>query len=549
MLKALTIQDLAVVRHLDLEFKSGLTVITGETGAGKSILVDALGLVLGDRAEATLVRAGATKAVLSACFALQTLPALTAFLTEQSLNDGEELLLRRVIGADGRSRAFCNETPITAQSLREIGAYLVDIHGQHEHHSLLERAVQRALLDEFGAYASLLQECAEAYRAWAGARAASQRLTAQTGGEARADFLRFQLDELAQAGLAADEWSRLEGEHRRLANAQRLQASADEIAQRLFHGERSAARQVTFGATAAAELTTVDPQCRELQELLEQARINLDEAQHALARYRSSLAQDGNRDFAEIERRIGVLHDLARKHRCSPDTLLDVQMRLQTELDDIESYATRCAAYAQEIARALRDFQASAEKLSGARRAAAVQLTARTNEVLHQLGLPHARVEIHFERADEPHAYGTDEIEFMVSTNPDLPPRSLRKVASGGELSRISLAIQVATADTVHVPVLIYDEVDSGIGGRVATVVGQHLAEIAKNRQVLCVTHLAQVASAGTHHLSIQKSVEQGYTQTSAGYLSKQARVDEIARMLGGASTSARAHARELLAG
>jgi DNA repair protein RecN (Recombination protein N) len=552
VLRALTIQDLAIVHHLDLEFESGLTVITGETGAGKSILVDALGLVLGDRADSSQVRIGAERAAITAVFDVRGRNDLCDYLQNHDLKGDEELLVRRVIGADGRSRAFCNETPVTVQVLREVAAQLIDIHGQHEHHSLLQRPVQRMLLDDFGQLYAEVAAVRDAFHCWQEAADALRALVGDTGDVgARLDFLRFQIDELASARIDGDTIARLEQDHRRLAHGHRLRAACDDIAQRLFGGERSALRFATGAHHVIRELQAIDPALGGIAELTDQAVINLVEAERELTRYRQQLGGEQPQALEQIETRLGQLHDLARKHRCDPAALPQVLERLNDELTELEQRDRRRDDIEARLASARSDYDRCAAALSEARRMRTGPLAARVTGTLHQLGMPHARFEIALAPTGEPTATGSDDVEFLVTTNPDHPARPLRRVASGGELSRISLALQVATAGTANVPTLIYDEVDTGIGGRTANVVARHLNTLAANRQVLCITHLAQVASAGAHHLLITKSVEDGTTTTAAHYLSASARVDEIARMLGGEHPTARsrAHARELLAG
>ena len=549
MLKALTIQDLAVVRHLDLEFQSGLTVFTGETGAGKSIVVDALGLLLGDRADSGLVRPGASRAVLSASFVPGERPRLTALMAQHALEPDTELLLRRVIGSDGRSRAFCNETPITLQVLREIGAELVDIHGQHEHHSLLNRAIQRVLLDEFGALEPALTEVAAAHARWLGHVRALEALRGTEDPASRIAFLRFQIEELEAANPDSAELERLEGEHRRAAHTQRLADGAAEVGARLFEGDRAARRQVRLAAGQLRELAQIDSGLQGVVDMCEQASINLEEAERELEHYRNSLAAADPRAMAQLEQRLQVLHDLARKHRCEIGALPEVLARLSEELAGLEGRDARCAALAEDIAAAEALYTRAAETLTQGRREAGGRMEIAVTDLLRQLGMAHARFEVALEALGEPSANGAEDVEFLVSTNPDMPPRALRKVASGGELSRASLAIQVATASNTQVPTLVYDEIDTGIGGRVANTVARHLKALGDTRQILCVTHLAQVASAGHQHISLVKNVADGVTETRATPLQGASRLEEIARMLGGeeGSARARAHAKELL--
>ncbi|MSR15846.1 MAG: DNA repair protein RecN [Gammaproteobacteria bacterium] len=548
MLKALTIQELAIVRHLDLEFRAGLTVITGETGAGKSIVVDALGLVLGDRADSSMVRAGAERAVVSAGFDIVELPALTEYLALHSLDCGGECLLRRVIGADGRSRAFCNESPVTLQVLKEIGAFLVDIHGQHEHHSLLQRGTQRRLLDEYARLKPELSVVATAYGLWQDATNEWQALNGAADPTARAEFLRFQIDELDAAGIDTTDILELEAEHKRQSHRQRLAEACDDVTAKAFKSDRAALKVLTSGHHQLRDLEGIDSNLKPVVELFDQALINLVEAERELSHYLQRVAGENVEGLAQLERRIGQLHDLGRKHRCEAGTLPKVLEKLRQELRDIETRDARNSELEVKITQARAAYDTAAEALTAARNSAVKPMADAIIETLRQLGLPHAEFSIELTMGF-PSFNGNDEIEFLVTTNPDQALRPLRKVASGGELSRASLAVQVATASIVQVPSLVYDEVDTGIGGRVASVVAQHLRMIAMGRQVLCVTHLAQVASAGNHHLVIAKNVADGVTLTAASYLGVNDRIEEVARMLGGAQPTARsrAHAKEML--
>jgi DNA repair protein RecN (Recombination protein N) len=551
VLKALTIQDLAVVRHLDLEFNPGLTVITGETGAGKSIVVDALGLVLGDRAETAMVRAGAERAVVVATFDTRDRPDLAALFAAHALDDGAECLLRRVLGNDGRSRAFCNATPVTLPVLREVAASLVDIHGQHEHHSLLRRPVQRELLDAFGRLDAPRAVVRASHAAWAES-ARALRAAQETGDPAaRADYLRFQLAELEEVLAEAADLEVLKAAHRRAAHQQRLRDSSTDAARRLFAGERPPLRLLTQTVGALRELTGVDAGLLPVVDLLDQAAINLGEAEHELTRYLERLDREDPVRLAELERRLGRLHDLARKHRCEPTALPALHAACADELAGLESLDARRAALLRAEVETRLACARAADALGVARRATAGPMAGEISRIMRELGMPDAVFDVALDVLPEPGPDGSEEVEFMMTTNPDLPPRALRKVASGGELSRTSLAIQVATASGVRVPTLVYDEIDTGIGGRTALAVARHLRAIAQGRQVLCVTHLAQIASAGDHHLTIIKDTDSGATRTRALYLDARERVEEVARMLGGneGSLRARAHARELLGG
>lgn len=551
MLRAVTIQDLAIIRHLDLEFKTGLTVITGETGAGKSIVIDALGLVLGDRADSGLVRTGAERANIGATFVTSALPALREYLTAHDLAAGDECLLRRVVSADGRSRAFCNETPVTLTTLKEIGGLLLDIHGQHEHHSLLQRPTQRALLDDFGRLHGLVQACRDAYTLWHQATTALQALHGDgTDVVSRCEFLRFQIQELADAKLDASTLAQLEGEHRRLSHVQRLREVSTQIAQRTFEGERSALRQLTQAQHQLSDLRALDPTLQSVIDLFEQAAIVLSEAEREMVSYRRAVADEDPEKLAKIERHFEKLHDLARKFRCEPATLPELLARFSSELALLETREQRAEELVRIVEQQRNAYDIAAQALSKARHTQAVALAQATTKILRDLGMPHASFAVELADTAQPSPVGADEVEFMLTTNADQPRRALRKIASGGELSRSSLAIQVATAGIAQMPTLIYDEIDTGIGGRVASVVASHLRALARDRQILCITHLPQVAAAGSHHLLITKTVLRGTTVTRAEYLAADARIDEIAKMLGGTEPTekSRAHARELLA-
>lgn len=551
MLKALTIRDLAIVRELDVEFAAGLTVITGETGAGKSILVDALGLCLGDRADSGSVRTGAPRATVTALFDLAARPDLTQVLAAHDIDLTDECVLRRVVGNDGRSRAFCNETPVSVQFLKDFGAGLVGIHGQHAHHSLLERPAQRSLLDEFGQLGELVAEVGAAFGAW---RAAEAALAQLRGGyrdaASRLEYLRYQLDELAALPLDPAAMAALTAAHRKAANGERLRGGCADLAQRLGGDQRGGKKALAQATHVASELASIDPQLAPLVEMLEQAAINLDEAERELARYAARLGAEAG-ELERLEIAIAEVHAAARKHRCEPGELLGLRERLEDEYRRLLNHEQIEQSLAAGAAAAETRFQRLAADLTDARTTAGGALDQAVTGHLQELSLPHARFETRLGLAPQASEQGLDEAEFLISTNPDQPPRPLRKVASGGELSRISLAIQVATAGVSGVPVLVYDEVDSGVSGRVAAVLARLLRAIASGRQVLCITHMPQVAAAGHRHLLIGKSVSEGTTRTSIDDIGGERRVGEIARMLSGETLTEKtlAHARELLAG
>lgn len=550
MLKALTIQDLAVVRHLDVEFESGLTILTGETGAGKSILIEALGLALGDRADSSMVRASAERAAVSATFDISANAALKAFLRTSDLEDDAECILRRVLGKDGRSRAFCNASPIPIQLLKQIGELLVDIHGQHAHQSLLRRPIQRELLDEFGHCDKALDAVREIYREW---RAIQQHLAELSGGgddvASRIDLLGFQAEEIERLDITAQGLTTLESEHRRIANAARLVDGYDIAARHVFDTDTSALATALKALAALRELDKLDDRLAPLVELLDQAVINLEEVERELNRLRENIDTDPRR-LQEIDAQLQAIQDVARKHRCDAADLPNRLDAIKTELNDLSNREEKIEQLNAALAAAGNAYRKAAGELHSKRTRAAKKMDREISRRLRELGISHGEFGVRVVKSNgEPGPHGDDDIEFLVTANPDLPLRPLKKVASGGELSRISLAIQVATTGSSGIPVLVFDEVDTGVGGATAEVVSQYLKTLAERRQILCITHLPQVASAGDHHLSIDKMVVGGITETAIRCLDAEQRIEEIARMLGGQriTEKAREHARELL--
>ena len=551
MLKALTIQDLAVVRHLDVEFESGLTILTGETGAGKSILIEALGLTLGDRADSSMVRNTADRASVSASFDITDNEMLKAFLHENDLADGGECILRRVMNADGRSRAFCNASPIPVQLLKQIGEFLVDIHGQHAHQSLLRRPIQRDLLDEFGRCDKQVTAVEQAFQQW---RNIGQQIEQLSQGAAdvpsRIDLLKFQSEEIEALNITAQSLTQLEAEHRRIGQAARLIEGYENAENHAFNAEGSALIGTVKAAAVLRELSALDDALIPVVELLEQAAINLEEAEHEFSRLRANIETNPRR-LQEIDAQLGAIQDIARKHRCEPK---DIPLRLaaiRLELEDLSHREEKIRHLNVELGLTLSDYTDAANALHKSRTRAAKKMNSEITTRLRELGIPHGKFSVQVEKIDgQPSAHGDNDIEFLVTANPDLPAKPLKKVASGGELSRISLAIQVATTGSSGIPVLVFDEVDTGVGGATADVVSEYLRTLAEQRQILCITHLPQVASAGDHHFSIGKIVAGGITETTIRDLEPDQRIEEVARMLGGqrVTEKAREHARELLA-
>lgn len=546
-------RDFAIVDRIDVELESGFTVFTGETGAGKSILVEALGLVLGDRAGADLVRAGRERAVIVAEVDLAAAPQVVEVLAERGLDAGEACLLQRQIGADGRSRAFVNGTPVPISVLAELAALLVDIHGQHAHQLLLRRAHQRALLDAFGGHTEALAAVAELAARWQALDAELAALGADAADPAaELERLRYQLAELEGFALEPEAIERLEQDHRRAANVSRLAESARAALEAVAEAEGAAADRLGAAGRALAEAEAIDARLGTAARLLGEAGIAAAEAAAELRRYLADLELEPE-TIAALEERIAALYDLARKHRCRLEELGTVRERLRERLAGLEGLGERTAALEAERTAVHERYRLAAERLHQRRSAAAEALARAASDALATLGMPGARLHIEVERAaaPRPSAHGEDDVEFLVSANPGQPLRPLAKVASGGELSRISLAIRMVAVSDRDVPTLVFDEVDAGIGGGVAEIVGRELRRLGERRQVLCVTHLPQVASLAHHHLVVEKRLERDTTLARVRRLDREARTEEIARMLGGMTITEQtlAHAREMLAG
>lgn len=551
MLTALSIRDFAIVDRIAVEFDAGMTVLTGETGAGKSILVDALGLVLGERGSAQVVRNGATRAEFSAEFDISGMPQVVAWLEEQSLDADGECVLRRVINADGRSRAFVNGNAVPVQQLKALSEFLVDIHGQHSHQSLGRRDVQRDLLDFFGGLQEDRRQTAVAFEQW---RELEQRLRKLTGDEAdraaRIDLLSFQHDELVALAVSAEEVGELRGERQRLANSGRLAAGVGEALQAISDNDDGNANDLVADAARAVDaLIELDSALSTVAELLQTAGIQISEAADELRRYAADLDADPERRN-RVEERLDAVRTLARKHRVEPEELPQVTRRIAAELDELRHADERGRELEKQLDAARASYVALAENLSARRKKAATKLSADVSAAMHGLGMPGGTCQIELNpRADEGRSHGLDDVTFLISANPGQPPMPLSRVASGGELSRMSLAIQVIASDGSAIPTMVFDEVDSGVGGGVAEMVGRRLAELGETRQVLCVTHLPQVASLAGQHLRIAKVSDGRSTRTQVDRLDDSERVDELARMLGGVKITrkTRDHAAEML--
>lgn len=550
MLTQLRIRDFVTVVALELDLSAGMSAVTGETGAGKSILIDALGLLLGDRADSAVIRHGAAHTDISAVFEISARPAAQAWLAERDLYHEPECHLRRVISQQGRSRNYINGIPQPAQALRQLGAYLVEIHGQHEHQSLLQREAQRQLLDAYAGHSALAAQLAEHYRAWSRLGQELRALRkASSERDARLEILRYHLQELDALNLLAGEILQLETEQRRLAHASQLLESCQLLLNQLSEADTHAvADQLTSALRELAGLERLDARLRPLGELLNAALIQVQEASAELRDYVQSLDLDPAH-LVQVEQRLTAAHHLARKHKLDVTELPALRTRLAAELHALEHSETRLDSLQQELQAARSAYHQVAEQLSVQRAVAAQEFGERITAALASLGMPHGQFAVLLETLDKPTVGGMESVEFQVSANPGQPLRPLAKVASGGELSRISLAIQVLAAHTTGVPTLVFDEVDSGIGGAVAEVVGRELRTLGQQRQVLCVTHLPQVAAQAHQQFKVEKHSFAHSTHTEVTCLEPDARVVEIARMLGGVELTAQslAHAREML--
>lgn len=550
MLRRLAIRDFVIVDRLELEFESGFGALTGETGAGKSILLDALSLLLGGRAEASMIRHGCQRAELEAEFTWIADSPAPAWLAEHDIEtEGDMVLLRRIIDASGRSRAQINGVTVTQAQLKAMGEFLADIHGQHAHHALLRADAQRELLDMHAGLQPLARDVTAAYRHWqtlVQARTAAEGQRAER--ERQLELMQWQLKELDSLGLQEGEWDELQREHGRLANVASLLDGAADAVHVLHDSDFALCGQLDRLVSRLDDLSTFDPVLADMRELLAGAAIQLDEAAHQLRRYRDRLELDPDR-LGEVESRIGLATELARKHRCHPGELPARRQALQAECARLQ-VETDPQAMAAEEARGRQAYLAAASILSERRAAAAAALSQAVTTLMQDLALTGGEFAVALLPDEQGSAHGLERIEFQVSANPGQPLRPLAKVASGGELSRIGLAIQVITSRAMPTPTLVFDEVDVGIGGRVAEIVGRLLGQLGDGRQVLCVTHLPQVAAQAQWQWNIAKTTRDGQTLSRVTLLDEAARVNEIARMLGGVeiTDTTRSHARELLA-
>jgi DNA repair protein RecN (Recombination protein N) len=549
MLRRLLIRDFVIVDRLELEFAAGFGALTGETGAGKSILLDALGLALGGRAEAGMVRHGRDKADVTAEFDVPPGPEVAAWLAEQEIPEEDgQLLVRRTVEAGGRSRAWVNGMAATLGQLRELGEWLADIHGQHAHHALLRGETQRQLLDAQAGSLALAGEVAALYRRWQralGALAGAQQDSAAAARER--EMLAWQVRELEELAFDPAAWQELNAEHGRLAHAASLLEGSDEVLAALGEGDYALAPQLDRLVGRLAGLAGFDARLADIQELLSAAAISAGEALHELRRYRDRLDLDPAR-LSEVEQRIGAVTDMARKHRVAPEELPELLARCSARLVELARQADP-EALAREVALTESAFRSAAGRLSALRAPAARALGAAVSAAMQTLAMAGGGFEVALRPDEEGSAAGLETVDFQVAANPSQPLRPLGKVASGGELARIGLAIQVITSRNAATPTLIFDEVDVGIGGGVAEIVGKLLRQLGLERQVLCVTHLPQVAAQAHWQWSIAKVRRGEDTLSQVVTLDRDGRIEEIARMLGGVTITGttREHAAEML--
>ncbi len=569
MLTQLSIQNFAIVDHLDIELQTGMTAITGETGAGKSIMLDALGLTLGERADSSVIPADKQRADISACFTVANNSRAQRWLEQHDLhcpentekNPPQECLLRRVITREGRSRAWIQGQPVTLQQLREFSQLLIDIHSQHEHHSLLHRDSQRHLLDAYAGNDALCREVREAYNQWQQTRQLLEQLrTTSDDNDARLQLLQYQVEELDALALQPGEVEQLELEQKQLASAGELLTTGEALLS-LCSGENhtdsnssdfnNAANISDQLSQALALLGTQQHKTShllEVEKLLQSAHIQVEEACNEIHLHQQTTPLDPQR-LHTVEERLSTIYQVARKHRIATDEIVALHEKLNSELEGLSSSDEKLEQLERQQTEYLVNYQRSAAKLTEQRNKAAAKLSRAVNRELTTLNMKGCKLTVALSPRDEPHRHGAESLELLIKTNPGQPLQPLKKIASGGELSRISLAIQVVTVQTSAIPSLVFDEVDVGIGGETAAHVGTLLRKLGDKGQVLCVTHQAAVAAKAHQHITVSKAVTRGKTRTCLHTLADEERVDEVARMIGGAHMceQSRAHAEVML--
>lgn len=552
MLQRIQIRDLAIIDNLELQLETGMTVITGETGAGKSIVIDALDIALGERIDSKIVRANTERCEVILEFDTKRTPAAENFLKEADLYAGETCLIRRIINAsDGRSRNYVNGTLVTLQQLRELGSHLVHVHGQHEHRSLVKRDEQRELLDLYAAHTDLLFEVKMLYHQWRDIQKAIEEIQALQDKGAEITLLTYQVEELEQVELIANESEQLHAEHKELANAELLLEQSKQVLNLLSDDETSNISTLTNQAVALlTHMKNLSPKLENACQLLSNALIEMNEAENEVREFTFQIELNPER-LQEIETRLNQLHQLARKHKIAVEELPNYFTELKNRLDSLTHSQTKLTDLRSDEQAVLKKYHFAAEKLHQSRVEAAKRLNHQVTDNIQILGMTGGEFCIGINKLPNPlpTAHGTDKVEFLVKTNLGQALQPMTNIASGGELSRISLAIQVITAQAVDTPTLVFDEVDVGIGGGIAEIVGKLLRRLGAHAQILCITHLPQVAAQGHHHLLVHKETEQGATRSHVTALDHPSRIEELARMLGGIKITQQslAHAEEML--
>ncbi|MBO1924153.1 DNA repair protein RecN [Thiomicrorhabdus sp. 6S3-12] len=533
MLSELSIQNLALIEKLNLNFSNGFSSLTGETGAGKSILLDALGLTLGERADSSLVRHGSKRADISAAFDLSQLPHVQLWLQENELDDENSCLLRRTVSAEGRSKAYINGIPVAVAQLKTLSNLLIDIHGQHEHQSLLHSGKQLALLDAFAAHTTLLEQTRDSFKQW---KSLQQQLSAleqqQQDFQSRFELLSFQQQEFAELSPVEDEFEELELQQNQLSHASEIKRRGLNAYDHL-EAEQGASDQINHAIHHLEEVVAFCPQFEAPLAQLNSALIEIQEAAAEIQTTAENIELDPNQ-LEAVEERLSALFSIAKKYMIEPSQLPQKQQQIEEALNTLQHSGESLEQLRHEIKQQEADFHAKAHKLRASRQKAAKKLSRQITEGMQELGMANGVFEVALEASKTPAQTGVDQIDFKVSANKGQPIQPLAKVASGGELSRISLAIQVATAEVAQLPTLIFDEVDVGIGGGIAEVVGEKMRQLGEHKQILSITHLAQVAAHGNHHFKIAKSTRAEMTHTEVNYLDSSQRIEELARMLGG---------------
>jgi len=548
MLQELSIQNLALIQSLQLPFNKGFTTLTGETGAGKSILLDALGLALGERADSSLVRHGTDKADVTADFDITKLPTVQAWLIDNELEDADSCLLRRTLTAEGRSKAYINGRPASVSQLKQLSSLLIDIHGQHEHQSLMHPPKQLELLDAYAQHPTLLETTAQNYQAWQKLNHTLQsRLADQSDRQSRIELLAFQQQEFDRIQPQAGEFEMLAEEQNTLSHASEIKQAVYNAYEQL-EGDKGIVEQLNQTLSELSKASEYSPQLAEALQQLESIQIDVQAVADDIQHQNNQVSLDPDR-LQQVDERLTELFGLAKKHLLDPNALTQKHQEINAELASLNNEDASLEHLQLKIDQAWQVFMNSAQALTKSRQTAAQHLSKTVTQAMQTLGMPHGQFDISLNEATKPSRLGQDQVQFNVTANKGQPLQPLSKVASGGELSRISLAIQVASAEVASLPSMIFDEVDVGIGGGMAEVVGQKMQQLGQHRQIFSITHLAQVAAYGDQQLSIQKQTQKDQTLTQVTELSPKERVEELARMLGGVTItdSTLQHAQEML--